>query len=256
MIPGSVQTWSVNPPTIVEDSPHARFATSSITHTPIRTHTAPTTRSVAVCVRRRASALICPPTHEQTLHTASTHSAVASEPIAGLLVRMRCGDRAALATVYSSWFDRAFVMAKRLTKYDESFCLDVVQDSMLALAKNPPKVVNEAQFAAWLGRVVCRKALDRIKADRRRAHREARSHELRHHAGSDSLDCVASLQRSMRLLKDEDKLALVLRFDKDMTLQATADGLGITRGAAHGKIRRAIASVGAHMKDELNESVD
>ncbi|MCA9278386.1 MAG: sigma-70 family RNA polymerase sigma factor [Phycisphaeraceae bacterium] len=202
------------------------------------------------------ASLLAQDTHEQSLETAAQTPPAASESIAGLLARMRHGDQAALATVYSTWFDRALAMTMRLTKFDESFCLDVVQDSMLVLAKKPPKVECEAQFAAWLGRVVCRKALDHIKADKRRKKRESASAEHRsaHHAASP--DLVAQLQQSMKLLKDEDAIALVLRFDKDLTLQSTAESLGITKGAAHGRIRRAVEKIGEQMKEAVTDRVD
>ncbi|QKK08214.1 MAG: hypothetical protein HND58_08515 [Planctomycetota bacterium] len=85
------------------------------------------------------------------------------------------GDTAAFGTIYERWFDRALSAAHRLTGRDESFCLDVVQDAMLRAARRLPALPHEAALGAWLCRAVHRAALDRLRAEKRRAARERSS---------------------------------------------------------------------------------
>ena len=90
---------------------------------------------------RRATSLRASGTHELTLTTLS-------------------GDAEALTGFYEAWFDRAFVLARALTRRDESFCLDVVQDARMRVVRSLPPLEEAAALGRWMVRVVHTTALD------------------------------------------------------------------------------------------------
>ena len=59
------------------------------------------------------------------------------------------GDRGALAELYERWFDECYRIARGLTRRDESFCLDVVQETMLRVIRSLRRLETEAQLRAW-----------------------------------------------------------------------------------------------------------
>lgn len=150
------------------------------------------------------------------------------------------GDEQAFAAIYERWFDRALAATHRLTGRDESFCLDVVQDAMLRAARKIPPLPSEAALAAWMCRVVHRAALDRLRADRRRLARE-RTSAAPSRASTAVLDEEIDWLRSrLRQLSADDRSLLAARFARGRTFEQIATATGLSRDAAHGRIRRAL----------------
>src|SRR5580700_6920402 len=85
---------------------------------------------------------------------------------------MAAGDEEAVETFYRQHFDWLYAQARRASRRDESFCLDVVQDSVLRIIRVVRPVKSEAQFRAWLRLVVRTTTWDRLRADQRRMQRE------------------------------------------------------------------------------------
>lgn len=152
------------------------------------------------------------------------------------------GDTDAFERFYRDWFEPAYAMARTITRRDESFCLDVVQDAMLRVARSIKPMDTHEQLAAWMKRVVHTAALDRLRAERRRLARERAA------SASDAMpdpiaemdDRIAWLHEQIVALPQDDRSLLMLRFGRSRTLDATADAHAMTPGAAHGRLRRAI----------------
>ena len=62
------------------------------------------------------------------------------------------GDTVAFGEFYEVWFDRAFSMARSVSKRDESFCLDVVQDTMMRAVKYMKPMPSEKALTNWMAR--------------------------------------------------------------------------------------------------------
>ena len=82
-----------------------------------------------------------------------------------LTAALAAGDEDAVETFYNSYFDWLYAQARRATRRDESFCLDVVQDAMLRIIRTVRAVRDEPQFRAWLRLVVQTTAWDRLRSD-------------------------------------------------------------------------------------------
>jgi RNA polymerase sigma-70 factor (ECF subfamily) len=184
----------------------------------------------------------------QTTHAPpepADHAAPAPDDTGALTHAIARGDTRALGILYQRWFDIAYTTARRLTGRDEAFCLDVVQDTMLKLARRVPRLETEAALAAWLGRVTHRTALDRLRTERRRTVRDRKrgatgtapdaQTELEHQ--------IRRLRARLRALPPEDQSLLAARFARERTLAQTGEDHGLTDDAAHGRIRRALRAL-------------
>ncbi|MEZ5966897.1 MAG: sigma-70 family RNA polymerase sigma factor [Planctomycetota bacterium] len=163
-----------------------------------------------------------------------------------LTARIHAGDTAAFSTFYEAWFDRLVAMARLLTRRDETFCLDVVQECLLRVVRKMPALASEDAVAAWLVRTILRAAADRLRADKRRLAREDVAATLRppaHPASDDAaLDAEERTWLRHRLadLPEGDRRLLLARFGDGDSLAAVGERFGITGDAAHGRIRRLI----------------
>ncbi len=152
------------------------------------------------------------------------------------------GDGSALACFYEAWFDRAFDAARSLTGRDESFCLDVVQDAMIRVARRIPTLPDELSLERWFVRVVRSAALDRLRREKRRILRErsrspapapARPDEL-----CEVLEQIDRLRAVLAGLPAEDRSLIDARFGRSRTLRESGDQAGLTGDAVHGRLRR------------------
>ncbi len=191
----------------------------------------------------------------------NSSTAIAAEPDAGRLREdhakrwldgIRRGDSSALEELYRGWFDRMVAQARRLTRRDEDFALDVVQDAMTRLIDKPPALETEGQLAVWLQRTLLSAAIDRLRKERRARERESRSGRTEGEAvgehrgphGSAALqEQLAWLEESLRALPASDRALLRMRFGQGATLHVAGSDGGITPGAAHGRVRRVLENL-------------
>lgn len=149
------------------------------------------------------------------------------------------GDRAALAAFYEAWFDRCYSLAGALTRRDESFCLDIVQDSMLRVIRSIKPLSTRVQLDAWMNRTVHSVAIDSLRRESRRARRHA-NRAVRESIVADVDDRLAWLIAELASLPAGDASLVSLRVVHEQTLRSIGAATGESQGAAHGKIRRAL----------------
>lgn len=167
---------------------------------------------------------------------------------ADLTRRVASGDVAAFETLYRRWFPRVLALSMAATGRDESFCLDVTQETMLKAAKSIPVLDSEAAIGAWFARVSLRVALDAMKADARRRRRERRvsaldAAPLSNDASRSSDDRAAWLRAVLPTLPLHDYELLMQRLVVDRTLAQAGRSLGASPHAAHGRVRRLLATL-------------
>lgn len=173
--------------------------------------------------------------------------AVGADPTWPLTARIRRGDEGAFAAFYEHWFDRAFAMAKSITRRDEAFCLDVVQDSMMRVVKSIPALDEERSVSAWMGRTLFTTAIDRLRQE---ARREARERSVAEVASDEATEREASanhederfdwIRRRLAELPVKDRELVLARFGDGETLESIGARHGLTGNAAHGRIYRVI----------------
>jgi RNA polymerase sigma factor (sigma-70 family) len=172
-----------------------------------------------------------------------------------LTARVARGDEPAIAAFYRRFFALLYHTARQVTRRDESFCLDVVQEALLRVVRTLRPLASEAQLAAWLRLVVKTVAYDLLRAEARRKAREAeagraarmRGYEGTTDASSDAVEEVDETEARLEWLRgelaafDPGIVRLIeLRFVEGWTLARVGAALGLTAGAVDGRLRRAI----------------
>ena len=169
------------------------------------------------------------------------------------------GSEAAFAAFYAAWFPATLALARASSRRDEAFCLDVVQDVMLRVAKKLPALVEERAVRAWMSTAVLRAISDRLRAERRRA---ARERAVAAEAVVDP-DAEPWLQLAMgerqqwlsarvRELPAQDQALLWARFHDGDSVAAVGARLGLGDDAAHGRLRRVLERLRRAAAEWLN----
>ncbi len=158
------------------------------------------------------------------------------------------GDAAAFGRFYEAWFDRAYALARAVTKRDESFCLDVVQDAMMRVVKSMRRMDDDASLARWMRRVIHTTAIDRLRRDLRRARRESAAAAAAAAAASDASALAAAsgetperiewIRARIDEMPERDRALVCERFERGRTNEEAGAALGISGDAAHGRLRR------------------
>lgn len=164
-------------------------------------------------------------------------------PIDKLTADLSAGKAGAVETFYRLYFDRLYAHARRATRRDEAFCLDVVQDAVLRILRTVRRVESEAQFEAWLRLVVRTTAYDLLKSESRRKHRELAAVSA-HPSPSPSSDIDpdqrAWLKRQLDAMDPQLAKMIELRYEHRWTLARIAARFGLKTGALDGRLRRAL----------------
>ena len=157
------------------------------------------------------------------------------------------GDTDAFGRLYEAWFDRSYAAARRLTRRDESFCLDVVQDSMLRVVRSLRPMRTGPELSRWMGTVVRTTAIDLLRREARRVRREERrlsrrapQEEPEVSAALELEEAIAWIRLEVEKLPDEDRVLFEERFERGSTFEDAGHALGMSGNAAHGRLRRAI----------------
>jgi RNA polymerase sigma factor (sigma-70 family) len=171
-----------------------------------------------------------------------------------LTAALSAGDEEAVETFYRRYFDWMYAQARRATRRDESFCLDVVQDAVLRVMRNVKPVAGEARFRAWLKLVVQTVALDRLRSDRRRKRHEltAATGRASCSSGRDNDEEQEWLRREIVKLDPKIVQLVELRFQHRLTLARMSEILGLSIGTIDGRLRKALAA----LRDRATEEFD
>lgn len=154
---------------------------------------------------------------------------------------IRASDDASFSLFYERHFDLLFAMTRTFTRRDESYCLDIVHDTMLRVIRSIPELSTWNEVHAWLRRTMISCVIDRARKDARRERRESRAAaseiELAPHAE------LAWLRDRLRELGAEDQALIVMRFGHGATLESIATLERTTLGVIQGRLRRALAQL-------------
>lgn len=146
-------------------------------------------------------------------------------------------------------FNRLLARARRCTKRDEQFCLDVVQDVFVKVIQRLPILESERALGAWLERATVTTAYDALRREIRRTRREGEraAPEVRESQDvplQEQLDWLAQELAGM----DERTAQLVLARHRD------GKAMDMTSGAARGRVYRAMESLRGRAKRTFGET--
>jgi len=169
-----------------------------------------------------------------------------------LTAAMARGEAAAIETFYRARFADLYAEARHVTRRDEAFCLDVVQDTMLRIMRTVRPVASRQQFSAWLKLVVRTTAYDLLRSERRRKAREESAATDRTETSTDAEQLVW-LRTKLREIDPRIAELIELRFTHRWTLARIAGRFGLTTAAVDGRLRRALLSLQRAAWEEFDE---
>ena len=177
------------------------------------------------------------------------------DTIAQMTAAMARGDEPAIENFYRRFFDLLYGHARRVSRRDESFCLDIVQEALLRIVRTIRPVAVEAALVVWLKLVVKSVAYDLLRGERRRGQREAaRARRLDfgsgqpasrpthddHARGDESEERVAWLRAELLKLDPELVRLIELRYVEGWTLARIGRLVGLSTGTVDGRLRRVL----------------
>lgn len=177
----------------------------------------------------------------------SANSAPAAVDSAALSHAIAAGDETAFAAFHAAWFPATLALARAASRRDEAFCLDVVQDVMLAVARRLPALRDERAVRAWMSRATWNTVTDRVRHERARSRREeAIAAERATDDGHEPLLLLVAHERQQWLalrvqeLPASDRALLAARFGDGGSVAAAGAEFGLTEDGAHGRLRRVL----------------
>jgi RNA polymerase sigma factor (sigma-70 family) len=161
-----------------------------------------------------------------------------SNPDDLLVLACRQGDAAALEVLLARWQEKLWRHALRLTG-DTEAAWDVLQDSLLVIARQIRQLESESAFGVWAYRITRNKARDWVRHNIRCREREAHYCRQNHQDASepdDSLPDTDNLRQTIRQLSADEQTLLALRFTDGFSNDEIAHMLGIPAGTVKSRL--------------------
>src|ERR1022692_4414750 len=119
---------------------------------------------------------------------------------------------------------------------------EVAQPAFPALARQPRRLAPDTILTAWLYQVTRRTAIDVVRREARRQHREQVACELNamNTAAADWTHIEPLLDEAMQALEETDRTAVLLRYFENKSAHEMAQTLGTTEDAAQRRVSRAV----------------
>lgn len=139
--------------------------------------------------------------------------------------------------------------ARNATRRDDDFCHDVVHDAFLKIIRRAEPIDTAATLGAWLRAVTLHTARDTLRAERRRAGRDALPRST---GDADARNVLSAAAHAELLARIDAELAALARDHRELldarfrfgwTLHHTARTLGVKPGLVDGRIRRTLSAI-------------
>lgn len=167
-----------------------------------------------------------------------------------LVERAIAGDTDAYATLARTTARRLFLVAHRILR-DTDAAEDAVQQTLVTIWTELPRLRNPSSFDGWSYRIVTRAAL--AEAKRRVRHRsiiEIGATEATTPDHSASAETRDTLEQAFRRLTPEVRAVVVLRFYADLPIKDIGYALGIPAGTVASRLHRAMRDMRSTLSRE------
>lgn len=188
-----------------------------------------------------------------------------------LIERLRRGDAKAFDDLYKLYHTKAYNLAFRVTKNNQSAC-DVVQESFIKVFKNLDSFEGGSSFYTWLYRIVMNLAIDKVRSEAR----DQRLVEFDERNSDDASPFAATLQRRSenpvhRVLRDElsariraaldelpeyHQVAIVLREVEGLSYEEIAEIMNCPKGTVMSRLFHARRKMQEQLAPYLDGSLD
>jgi RNA polymerase sigma-70 factor (ECF subfamily) len=169
------------------------------------------------------------------------------------------GDREAYTELVRQSIDRSYAIAGLILR-DPDRARDATQEAYVMAWRGLSALRDPGRFDAWLRRLVVRACYDEIGRERRHRHVEISEIDIagtmRTAVADSTIDFALrdQLERGFRLLKPDQRAVLVLRHYVDLTIEETADAMGVPVGTAKSRLNRATSAMRAILEADARAS--
>jgi RNA polymerase sigma-70 factor (ECF subfamily) len=149
-------------------------------------------------------------------------------------------QRAAFAELADHDLDRAYRLAGVILG-DSFEAEDATHDAVVMAWRHFGSLRDPARFEAWFQRILVNACRDRLRRRRRSPVVEIEATPERPAGGEDfdSVDDRLALDRAFATLNPDQRLAVVLRFYADLTVEEIADRTGVPAGTVKSRLHTA-----------------
>ncbi|MCC6232637.1 MAG: sigma-70 family RNA polymerase sigma factor [Verrucomicrobiales bacterium] len=154
------------------------------------------------------------------------------------------GAEEAFSELVRRHVDLVFAAARRCLGGDEARARDVAQCVFTELARRARDLRDHPTLAGWLYTTTCHLARKQVREEARRARREQRAQVMEESSHEESApDWMALrpvLDEALAHLREDDRIAVLLRFFEGYSLRAVGEALEISEDAARMRVQRAL----------------
>jgi RNA polymerase sigma-70 factor, ECF subfamily len=169
-----------------------------------------------------------------------------------LVLRAQDGDEIAFSQLVERWQTRLWGHARRLIRDDDG-AWDVVQASLMAVARQLMSLEHVQAFPAWVYRITTGKCMDWLRARQRHRELEKRWTEEVSAASrsmSASPQTQIAVHEALATLSDTDRVLADLRWREGFSTRETAQILGIPEGTVKSRLSAVRAQLQSSLKGE------
>jgi len=154
------------------------------------------------------------------------------------------GEREAFRALFELYKDKVYSMALRYTN-DESWAMDIAQDTFVKLFSSIQNFRGEARFESWLYRLVVNSCLDQKRRRRRLLPFVNQFLEGLRFRGATALDELlrqelsGQVRSAVATLPPEQRIVIVLRYTEGLSYEEIAVALGCSKGTVASRLNRA-----------------
>lgn len=169
-----------------------------------------------------------------------------------LVLAARLGDEVAFARLIEAEAPRTYRAVLAIVRSPED-AQEVMQDASIRAWRQLAGLREADSWQAWFRRIAVRQAFDRAGRQGRIHLREVSLESAEGEAGHDPSSGWAdraSVMAALRLLANEDRALLGLRFGADLAVPDVAAALGIPLGTAKSRLHRALGRLAGAMGED------
>lgn len=129
---------------------------------------------------------------------------------------------------------------------------DAVHDAAEKAWRSWGSLRDRARFEAWFGRILLNTCRDRMRV-RRRVQRIEVTAEPPEHAASgpdEGIFDVDRIHEALSRLSPDERIAIVLRYESDLTVPAIASLVGVPEGTVKSRLHHALRKVRASLEGD------
>lgn len=178
-----------------------------------------------------------------------------NEPAPQLVAAARRGDEPAAAQLIELFYARLYAFLRRLAGNDAD-AADLTQRAFARIWPALPDFAGRSSVASWMHSIAYRTYVDWLRSNHGTEDRSDEWWENRAASGRTpdeevaAADLAATLYAAVDHLEPDVRATVHLHYYQGLTLQETADALGVATSTVKYRLRQAIAVLQAELKEE------